>query len=115
METKRLSSETISRLSSKYEKNFFDAMTEKETVARVLSFAKRAKEQGIELTYEEAYFAPRGLRVVAKGEETRIFIIKSGKVNIVPLRSGDAEGDWQSWLKGAEAVNEIEGWRDDHE
>lgn len=111
MEIKRLSSETISRLSSKYEKNFFDAMTEKDAVARVLSFIERAKEQGIELSYEEAYFAPRGLRVVAKGEETRIFVVKGGQVNIVPLRSEDAAGDWQNWLKGAEAVNEIEGWR----
>lgn len=62
------------------------------------------------ISYMSAWFNAHGIRFYEKNGEIRRFSVGC-ILEDVPFSEEDAEGDWREWLKGAEVVKEIKGWR----
>lgn len=105
-----LSKEQIESIKGNYTADAVEAMLNPENVDKVLAYIERAAEQGVVITYNQAFWANKGVAVYVKDNHLRIFA-DSTLAGLTPLVAAYAEGDWQKWLKGAEMVVRVEGWK----
>lgn len=94
-----------------YSKSIAESMLSEEVAEKVLAYIARAEEAGIYLSYPQAFWNNVAVMVYDKDGEQRTFGMWSFTDEAAPLRSKDAEGDWQSWLKQADLVIKVKGWK----
>lgn len=105
-----LTDETLKKIVDAYPYRWVETMTSKPIVQRVCGFVERAKNCGIELTYTQAYFCPRGVYVLENGASKRVF----DRTTDSPVCSTDAEDDWQEWVRKDDTKEtlSVEGWNE---
>lgn len=105
-----LTKEQIESINKEYTADAAEAMLNLENADKVLSYVERAAEQGVVLTYNQAFWANKGVAVYVKDNHLCIFS-DSTLSGLTPLSAAYAEGDWQDWLKDAKPVIRVKGWK----
>ncbi len=104
-----LNDEQINRIRENYTADVAEAMLNPENVGKVLAYVERAAEQGVVITYSQAFWANKGVAVYVNDNHLRIFA-DSSLSGLTPLVAAYAEGDWRKWLKDAKLVVSVDGW-----
>ena len=107
---KTLTEEQIKNIKENYSADAAEAMLNPDNADKVLEYVERAAEQGVVITYNQAFWANKGVAVYVRDNRLRMFA-DSTLAGLTPLVAAYAEGDWQEWLKGADLVVRVEGWR----
>lgn len=105
-----LNDEQIKIIKENYTADAAGAMLNPENADKVLEYVERAAEQGVVISYNQAFWANKGVAVYVSDNRLRIFS-DSTLAGLTPLVAAYAEGDWQEWLKGADLVVRVEGWK----
>lgn len=104
-----LTTEQIDYIKSNYTADAAEAMLNPESADKVLAYVERAAEQGVVITYAQAFWANKGTEVYFRDNQLRVFA-DSSVGGLQPLNEASAKGDWREWLKRAWRAVRVEGW-----
>lgn len=104
-----LTNEQIESIKENYTADVAEAMLNPENADKVLAYVERAAMLGVVISYNQAFWANKGVAVYVKDNHLRIFS-DSTLSGLTPLVAAYAEGDWQEWLKDAKPVVRVKGW-----